>query len=518
MDGNTPQDFKESNPSKDTLENSSDTRSGDSNLDSSEQSVRKRVRQRTPSPHSSSSSWSSSPRYVSVEELLETAKGVTNMALAHEIVLNGGFQLKRSEPVGSLEKRVREIVHKAFWDSLETQLSENPPTYDHAIKLLGEIKETLLSFLLPGHNRLRNQINEVLDLELIKQEAENGALGINKVAEFIIDMMGTLCAPARDEEVGRLRNITSVVPLFKEIFSVLDLMKIDMANFAISSIRPHLMQQSIEYERMKFQEFIEKQPNALDCTQKWIEEALNDLISSEVETTSSASRAENVLPAVSSSAVLNWAYLKLLKWDHLKTPFPETLLMDETRFQEMQLQLDQLTLIVAILLITYNIAGTELSGLPGFAEKLKEILKVLLTGMHMPCFNVREALVTSAEKICLEVNTCLNQHGFSHLSPDREAALKGQIEALMKTDNSIHKLIGSRIQSFLKCYIEASCQKSSPVPGGLEPVRMELVEIAVKFSRLVNYNKMVFSPYYDRILSVLIKSKHPVFSLRKSVE
>ncbi|MBN3294099.1 T11L1 protein, partial [Polypterus senegalus] len=265
----------------------------------------------------------SSPRYVSVEELLETAKGVTNMALAHEIVLNGGFQLKQSEPVGSLEKRVREIVHKAFWDSLETQLSENPPTYDHAIKLLGEIKETLLSFLLPGHNRLRNQINEVLDLELIKQEAENGALDINKVAEFIIDIMGTLCAPARDEEVGRLRNITSVVPLFKEIFSVLDLMKIDMANFAISSIRPHLMQQSIEYERMKFQEFIEKQPNALDFTQKWIEEALNELISSKVETTSSPSGAENVLPAVSSSAVLNWAYLKLLKWDHMKTPFPE---------------------------------------------------------------------------------------------------------------------------------------------------------------------------------------------------
>uniref|UniRef100_A0A493TC19 Uncharacterized protein n=1 Tax=Anas platyrhynchos platyrhynchos TaxID=8840 RepID=A0A493TC19_ANAPP len=73
-----------------------------------------------------------------------------------------------------LEKKVRDIVHKAFWDCLEAQLKEDPPTYDHAIKLLGEIKETLLSFLLPGHTRLRNQITEVLDLDLIKQEAENG--------------------------------------------------------------------------------------------------------------------------------------------------------------------------------------------------------------------------------------------------------------------------------------------------------------------------------------------------------
>lgn len=38
-------------------------------------------------------------------------------------------------------------------------------------------------------------------------------------------------------------------------------MKVDMANFAVSSIRPHLMQQSVEYERSKFQEFLEKQPS-----------------------------------------------------------------------------------------------------------------------------------------------------------------------------------------------------------------------------------------------------------------
>lgn len=39
----------------------------------------------------------SPPRFVTVEELLETAKGVTNMALAHEIVVNGDFQIKPVE-------------------------------------------------------------------------------------------------------------------------------------------------------------------------------------------------------------------------------------------------------------------------------------------------------------------------------------------------------------------------------------------------------------------------------------
>lgn len=41
----------------------------------------------------------------------------------------------------SLERTVKDIVHRAFWDSLEAQLKEDPPSYEHAIKLLGEIKE-----------------------------------------------------------------------------------------------------------------------------------------------------------------------------------------------------------------------------------------------------------------------------------------------------------------------------------------------------------------------------------------
>lgn len=47
----------------------------------------------------------------------------------------------------------------------------------------------------------------------------------------------------------------------REIFSVLDLMKMDMANFAVSYIRPHLMKQSVEYERSKFQEFLDRHPS-----------------------------------------------------------------------------------------------------------------------------------------------------------------------------------------------------------------------------------------------------------------
>ncbi|XP_037378396.1 T-complex protein 11-like protein 1 isoform X1 [Talpa occidentalis] len=486
---------------------SSDSEQGlEDAVEGSDDALQKKVKSGSPStqrPHSSP------PQFVTVEELVETVKGVTNMALAHEIVVNGDFRIKPVElPEDSLEKRVKDIVHKAFWDCLSVQLSEDPPTYDHAIKLVGEIKETLLSFLLPGHTRLRNQITEVLDLDLIKQEAENGALDISKLAEFITGMMGTLCAPARDEEVKKLKDIKEIVPLFRAIFSVLDLMKVDMANFAVSSIRPHLMQQSVDYERTKFQELLEKQPNSLDFVTQWLEEAADDLMNQKYKNSLPAGEGaagSGDAPRTNPVAVQNYAYLKLLRWDHLRRPFPETVLMDQSRFQELQLQLEHLTTLGAVLLVTFSMAGPGISSQASFAEKLKTIVKILLTDMHLPSFHLKDALTTVGEKVCLEVSSCLSLCGFTPFTPDKETALKGQIQAVASPDDPIRRIMDSRILTFLETYLASGHQKPLPtVPGGLGPVQKELEEVAIKFVRLVNYNKMVFSPYYDAILRKIL--------------
>lgn len=81
--------------------------------------------------------------------------------------------------------------------------------------LVCPLLQALLSFLLPGHGRLRSRIEEVLDLPLIQQQAENGALDIGQLSQFIVGMMGSLCAPCRDEDVNKLKEITDIVPLLK---------------------------------------------------------------------------------------------------------------------------------------------------------------------------------------------------------------------------------------------------------------------------------------------------------------
>uniref|UniRef100_A0AAV2L372 non-specific serine/threonine protein kinase n=1 Tax=Knipowitschia caucasica TaxID=637954 RepID=A0AAV2L372_KNICA len=459
--------------------------------------VRNRGRGQTPSPHRGSAPQASPlPGCVSTEDLMEAAKGVANMALAHEIVVNQVFQVMPSElPEESLERKVKEIMHKAFWDSLDSQLKDEPPSYDHAIKLLTSIKETLLGFLLPGHGQmLRRRIEEVLDLPLIQQQAEKGVLNIAQLSQFIVGMMGSLCAPCRDEDISKLKEITDIVPLLKSIFNVLDLMKLDMANFTVSSLRPHLMQQSVEYERTKFQEFLDKQPNALDYTEKWLTDTLNTIGEPAV---AGASDCPSILPL----NVHNRAYLRLLRWDHSAEPFPETILMDQMRFLEMQQEVEHLVLQSSILLIVYTTTGEAISGLPGLMDTLKTTVNVMLADMHSSTFSAQDALSSIGEKLCVELNDCLSQHGYSQYSTDTKATLKGQINAAILPDNAVRKLIESRVHSYLLTSLESTQQPTqSALPGGLAPVGKELRELAVRFS-LVLFEGMASQ--------VLIYPSHP---------
>lgn len=67
-------------------------------------------------------------------------------------------------------------------------------------------EQILLSFLSPGANRLRTQILEVLDMDLIRQQADKEAVDIQGLASYIVTIMSKLCAPVRDDEVKKLRE------------------------------------------------------------------------------------------------------------------------------------------------------------------------------------------------------------------------------------------------------------------------------------------------------------------------
>lgn len=113
--------------------------------------------------------------------------------------------------------------------------------YFQALNLLEEIKAGLFAVLLPQHTRIKQQISEVLDTELVKQQAEKGFLDFKvclkikcviqkkynftrnlfqHYAQYVISVMSKLCAPVRDDKIKELTETEDVIDTFKGILEV----------------------------------------------------------------------------------------------------------------------------------------------------------------------------------------------------------------------------------------------------------------------------------------------------------
>ncbi|KAM9255491.1 LOW QUALITY PROTEIN: T-complex protein 11 homolog [Cariama cristata] len=435
----------------------------------------------------------SPPQVLSVNELREITDDISKLTIVHEIVLNSDFKLQAaSSSPASLENRVKETLHKAFWDSLEEQLSASPPDYAWAIHLLQEIKEALLSLLLPQHNQLRSEIEEALNMELIRQEAEHGALDIHGLTTYVLGMMARLCAPIRDEEVQGLQSLADPAQLLREIFWVLNLMKMDMLNFTNQSLRTHLQGHTVQYERKKFQELFDKLPNSMDRTRGWLCKAAAEVSASARSLGSTSS--STTVPSLTS--VLNQGYMNLLCWDPGQE-YPETLLMDQARLQEVQAQVNQLTIVAAVLLVTAGMCGSTLCGSPGFVARLKRVTKVLLEGLS--CTRYEEALEDISKQVLQEVSRTLSQLGYPAFTTDKCAFLKGQIKSIVDKGNAVRHVIEQRIHSFLSLFISPDGQNSQK-----DFIQEELLEVGRRFGSVIHHNRQVYGPYYLGILKKML--------------
>ncbi|XP_008056685.1 T-complex protein 11 homolog isoform X2 [Carlito syrichta] len=425
-------------------------------------------------------------------------------------------------PPSSLGGKGKETMHNAFWDHLKEQLSASPPDFSCALELLKEIKEILLSLLLPRQNRLRSEIEEALDTDSLKREAERGALDVPYLSKYILNMVTLLCTPVRDEAVQKLEDISDPVWLLRGTFQVLGLMKMDMVNYTIQSLQPRLQEHSVQYERAQFQERLQKQPDLLDHTTKWLTQAAADLTTlpptcpdtpdSSSVAGSSPEAANNPEP-LSPSMVLSQGFLNLLLWDPENEEFPETLLMDRARLQELEAQLHQLTIVASVLLVASSFSGSVLFGSPQFVDKLKRITTSL-----MEDFNSRpeETMLTVSEQVSQEIHQSLKNMGLAALSSDSATSLTGQLQDIAKKENCVRGVIDQRIHLFLKCCLVLGVQRSLlDLPGGLTLIEVELAELGQKFVNLTYHNQQVFGPYYTEILKTLIS---PALTLETKVE
>jgi len=428
---------------------------------------------------------------MTTAELMDASKGITNMALAHEIAVDKDFQLTKISPENSVESTVKEIMQRAFWDILKEQLEADPPVYDQAMVLLTEVKSMLLTLLLPQHGKLKEKIDEVLDTDLIQQQIDANTLEFEKYAGYILGMMGMLCAPVRDEKIAELKGLTQVVPLFKGIMETLELMKIDMANFAIQQARPLIMSKSVDYEKTKFKEFLDTVDDGLFHTREWL--VRHAPTQQEID--------DPKYKKLLGTRVLNDAFVEILEWDDYYE-LPETLTMDAKRIIQLRDQVERTAVSTAVMLLSLSNINAFI--VPQDSQKLKETIKhnidILLQDFYEDS-DLLTILPSVGLQVVKDVNEYLKSKNKEELSKSLATSLCEQVESLEDPNQKIRDLVQKRIIDFIKQIISGTMKSGMQVPPGLTLCQKDLAQISSQFVRLVNYNKQVFGEHYADIIN-----------------
>lgn len=438
----------------------------------------------------------SPPKFMSLEEVMKAAKGVSNMVLAHEIAVDKNFKLEKFDPPdNSVEKQVRDVMHRAFWDQLAEQLAQDPPVYEQALILLQEVRDNLTDITLPHHTKLRQEITDNLDVDLIKQQTEHGVLNFGQYSEYVLSIMSRLCAPIRDETIRSLMRETEVVTVFRGVMETLDLMRLDMANFTIQQIRPHIIAQSVTYEKRKFAEFLKTQNDGLELTREWL---VNHVKPEDIASADDLSM-RNIV-----SLVINRAYLELVSWPDERL-LPETVVLDGSRLLELRDRLSQVCILGAVLLVTFSSVGPILTQPDAFKLKLKRNLCIILD----PALSEKETMDVMdniAEQVVKEVEDHLQAHEKPPLPASAKNALKSQVLEVKSVDHRIRALISKRAMEFISTIMNSTTAQPVQMPPGLSTLQEELAHICGTLIRLVTHNRSVFGEYYADIITNHIKA------------
>lgn len=433
----------------------------------------------------------SPPKILTLDEVQDVVKNIKNMALAHEIAVNTDFKLEAYEPPeNSIEKVVKETMHKVFWNILKSQLESDPPVYDHALVLLGDIKEAFASILLENNKKVMDKINEMLDADLIRQQAEQGVLDFKAYSNFIVHVMSLACAPIRDESVAKLREIDDVVELFRGILETLSLMKLDMANCLLNAARSEVIANSVSYEKQKFKEYLEYYKEGFPATEAWLKRNLPAVESSD------ASASTPINPDRRAKDIIFNSYMELLGWKK-ENEFPEFFSMDHDRIVALQSR--------ALRVCACASSFAIVSGLPVISQAA-DVKKTLAKEIAILLQNVNteKELEDALASVYLQMKTVLSKRLEElHQKPmddEAEANLKSHVMKIASEETSpVRALMWKRLTTYIQLVLRANV--GIPPPPGFVDFIDELEALGNAFKRVTYYNYAVYGEYYHDILS-----------------
>ncbi|KAL1903392.1 Protein SOSEKI 1 [Sporothrix stenoceras] len=231
---------------------------------------------------------------------LDVNKIIHNPKLRHDI--NYDPELHFRPNLDGEKGRRKQDKAQQFWDNLRDELAQFVTDRDAFLKahgpddndwtlpaLLNAVKD-IIQTLVPARDR--DLLNEGLNVPLLMQQFARGVVDLEKLAAWLSSVLKLHCAPMRDDWVDEMYNELSrgnrdndVAELVKgmcSLLSVLEAMKLDVANHQIRCLRPLLIEDTVHFEQRFFHKKIQNRRMSVSAARNWYEQAKSDFASPSV--------------------------------------------------------------------------------------------------------------------------------------------------------------------------------------------------------------------------------------------
>ncbi|PYH93717.1 Tcp11-domain-containing protein [Aspergillus ellipticus CBS 707.79] len=190
---------------------------------------------------------------------------------------------KRKEAADYWEAMAVEIAIYAFGATHERNNTggdaplDQRQTFEPRLPAMFETLQDVLKTLVP--ERDHPGVVQNLEVTLLMQQIQKGVLDMVGVATWLATLLKTHCAPMRDEWADQmveqirsgseLQNSIKIVGGLQTLFSILEAMKLDVANHQIRAFRVLLIEDTIPFLQEYFRGKIERDNFCVESSRLW---------------------------------------------------------------------------------------------------------------------------------------------------------------------------------------------------------------------------------------------------------
>ena len=338
-------------------------------------------------------------------------------------------------------------------------------------------------------------VESALDIKILMQQLAGQCFDFLAFADWIAGALKMHCAPMRDAWVDKMKrtfhgavsapsapsagassapgaDVDGLVDGLRMLFSILEAMKLDVANHQIRILRPLLCSTAVSFEREYFMNAMKKGRFSLMMALLWFR------------------RNSIVCRSRDTKHVLDYAVVHLLSCSHMCTEFPNTLGFDHPRLVVLRADIRHLvcTKVCEILykqMVRENCPGkfAEMCSEAELVALKKEILSLIVDekGNSKWTRNLHSLAVHLVSRVCGDLDSKKIDFCFNWLLTQTQPS------------SAVYKLLEQKIMGRI---LDALDQNSVVQVQGDCMVDEELKNVVERLAQLINLNYSVFGDFY----------------------